>query len=79
MKFLNIGCCLNKELEKALSKFLEKERYIKFTFEKPSIDRHGIIPLTVQNADDLRKETDSERYLRQILKKILEKKFSMAN
>lgn len=60
------------QLEKLISKVLTKDRYIKLTLEKPTIDRHVIIPFTVQDADDSRKDADSERYLKRTLKKVLE-------
>lgn len=60
------------QLEKLISEVLTKDRYIKLALEKPIIDRHVIIPFTVQDADDSRKDSDSERHLKRILKKTLE-------
>ncbi len=44
------------ELEKFLTGVLEQERYIKLTLDKPVMDRHVIVPLTVQDDDPSRKE-----------------------
>ena len=60
------------ELEKLLTGVLEKGKYIKMTFDKPMIDRHVIVPLTVQDGDTARKKYDSVRVLQRILKKVLD-------
>jgi hypothetical protein len=60
------------QLEKLISETLTKDRYVKLSLEKPIIDRHVIVPFTIQDADSSRKENDSERSLRKVLKKTLE-------
>jgi hypothetical protein len=60
------------ELEKFLKVILEKEKYIKLAFDKPVIDRHVIVPLTVQDGDSLRKEYDSVHKIQRVLKRVLE-------
>lgn len=60
------------ELEKFLKGILEKENYIRIAFDKPVIDRHVIVPLTVQDGDSLRNEYDSVHKIQRILKKVLE-------
>lgn len=60
------------ELEKLLNKFLEKEKYIRLSFDKPEIDRHVIVPFTVQDSDSFRKESDSRKKLQQLIKGALE-------
>ncbi|MCB9772265.1 MAG: hypothetical protein H6754_06905 [Candidatus Omnitrophica bacterium] len=59
------------QLERVLSKSLKKEKYVKLSFEKPEISRHFIIPFSVQDADSSRKENDSVRKLRRLIKKTL--------
>ncbi len=59
------------ELEKLLSEILEKEKYIKLTFDKPEIEKQVIIPFTVQEANTARKEYDSINKLQKLIKKIL--------
>ncbi|HHT9138731.1 MAG TPA: hypothetical protein ACFYEK_15990 [Candidatus Wunengus sp. YC60] len=60
------------ELEKLISETIGKEKYIKLMLEKPDIDRHVIVPFTVQDADSSRKEYDSVHKLQRIIKKALE-------
>ncbi len=60
------------ELEKFLKGILEEEKYIKLAFDKPMIDKHVIVPLTVQDADSSRIEYDSVHKLQKLLKKTLE-------
>ncbi|MCR4338012.1 MAG: hypothetical protein NUV91_09445 [Candidatus Omnitrophica bacterium] len=59
------------ELENLLKKVLEKEKYINLIFDKPIIDKHVIVPLTVQEADSSRKEYDSVHKLQRLFKKTL--------
>ncbi len=60
------------ELEKTLSSELEKEQYLKLSFDKPEIGKYVIVPFTTQDADTSRKEKDSEYGLRKIFKKALQ-------
>ena len=60
------------ELEKQIFEIVEKEKYIKLILEKPEIDRHVIVPFTVQDADSSRKENASVCKLNRIIKKTLE-------
>lgn len=60
------------ELEKIVSEVLEKEKYIKLTFDKPEIDRYVIVPFTVQDANSSRKENDSRNKIQKIIIKTLE-------
>lgn len=60
------------ELEKLLSNVLEKEKYIKLSFDKPEIGQYVIIPFTVQEANSKRKEYDTANDLKKLLKKTLE-------
>jgi hypothetical protein len=41
-------------------------------FDRPEIDKYIIVPFTVQDEDSARKDYDSERVLKRILKKVLE-------
>ncbi len=60
------------ELEKHLSESLEKENYIKLTFDKPEIGQFVIVPFIIQDADSTRKENISSHNLQKILKTSLE-------
>lgn len=60
------------ELEKLLREILEKEKYIRLTFDRPTIDKHVIVPLTVQDEDSSRNENYSVRTFQRILKKVLD-------
>lgn len=59
------------ELEKLLAETLEKEKYIKLAFEKPVIDKHIIVPFSIQDADPSRQEKDSIYKLQRFIKKTL--------
>ena len=59
------------ELEKSLSVELAKTRYEKLLLNKPEIDRHVIIPFTVQDTLPERKGRESELLLRRVIKKAL--------
>lgn len=61
------------ELEKLLSEVLEKDKYVKLTFDKPEIDKYVIIPFTTQDSDISRREYDSTHSLQKIIKNALEK------
>lgn len=60
------------ELEKLLTETLEKEKYVKLSFDKPEMDKHVIIPFITQDADTSRKEYGSTRTLQKTIKKALE-------
>ena len=60
------------QLEKLISKIIEKQNYIRLMLEKPAIDRYVIVPFTVQDADESRKENESVRGLQKIIKKTLD-------
>lgn len=60
------------ELEKLLSEILEREKYIKLSFDKPEVDKHVIVPFTTQDADTSRKEYDSTHTLQKTIKRALE-------
>ena len=60
------------KLEELLTKSLEKEKYIKLTFDKPEIGKFVIIPFTVQDSDSRRSEYDSINNLKKLIKKNLE-------
>jgi len=60
------------ELEKLLTKILEKEKYIKLIFDKPEMGQYVIIPFTVQEASSKRKEYDTINVLKKLLKNTLE-------
>lgn len=59
------------EVEKLLSEALEKENYIKFSFEKPVMDRHVVVPFSFQDAT-LRSKDKSIALARKLIKKLLE-------
>lgn len=60
------------ELEKLLSEVLEKDKYVKLTFDKPEMDKYVIIPFTTQDSNTSRKEYDSTHSLQKIIKNALE-------
>ncbi|MFH0936933.1 MAG: hypothetical protein V1808_01415 [Candidatus Daviesbacteria bacterium] len=60
------------DLEKLLNEHLEKEKYIKLSFDKPEIGQYVIIPFNVQDADSSRKEYTSIANLQGLLKESLE-------
>ena len=60
------------ELENLLIKILEKDKYIKLTFDKPEMNQYVVVHFTVQDADTSRKEYDSTHTLQKIIKKALE-------
>ena len=59
------------ELAKTLAEAMEKQRYLKLSFEKPEIGRYIIIPFSSLDADSSRKEVDSARKLQRIIKDVL--------
>ena len=60
------------ELEKLITETMKQEKYFKLMLEKPDIDRHVIVPFTMQDADSSRAEGDSVRRFHRIVKKMLE-------
>lgn len=60
------------ELEKLLTKQLEKERYTKLSFDKPEMGQQVMVPFTIQDADSSRKENISTSDLQKLLKNALE-------
>ncbi|MDQ3098278.1 MAG: hypothetical protein M3Q44_00845 [bacterium] len=67
LKKLNIN-----ELEKLLTEILEKNKFIKLSFEKPEMGLQVIVPFTVQDADSSRKDNISISDLKKLLKDTLE-------
>jgi DNA-directed RNA polymerase subunit M/transcription elongation factor TFIIS len=60
------------ELEKLLSGKLEKENYIKFSFDKPEMGQFVIVPFSAQDANTSRKGYDSTNKLQKLIKTTLE-------
>lgn len=60
------------ELEKLLSEKLEKEKYVKFTLEKPNMGRFVTIPFSVLDANSTRNPNTSEATLKKLIKDALE-------
>lgn len=60
------------ELEKLLFETLEKEKYIKLSFDKPEIGQFVVVPFTVQDADTSRKDHISASNLQKLIKSALE-------
>jgi len=59
------------ELEKILTEALEKEKFIKLSFEKPEIGPQIIVPFTVQDSDSTRQENISTSDLKKLLNNTL--------
>jgi len=60
------------ELEKLLSERLEKEKYIKFSFDRPEMGQFVIVGFVVQDSDTTRRENISTSALQKIIKEALE-------
>ena len=60
------------EIEKLLSESLEKEKYVKFTLDKPDMGRFVTIPFSVLDANSTRNPNVSESTLKKLFKDILE-------
>ena len=60
------------EIEKLLTDVLEKEQYIKFSSDKPEIDRYVIVPFSLQDSDGSRSRKDNLRDLEKLITKALE-------
>ena len=60
------------EIEKLLTEKLEKEKYVKFTLDKPDMGRFVTIPFNVLDANSTRNPNISEATLKKLLKDTLE-------
>lgn len=60
------------ELDKLLSKPLEKEGFIKLSFGTPDMGQHVIVPFNVQDSNTTRKDYVSSNTLQKIIKDTLE-------
>ena len=60
------------EVEKLLGGVLEKEKYIKFSTDKPEIDRFVIVPFNLQDGDTFRNKRNNLSDLEKLIKKTLE-------
>lgn len=60
------------EVENLLNASLNCEKYIQLLFDRPEIGKYIIVPFIVQDGDSARKDYDSERVLKRIIKKALE-------
>lgn len=60
------------ELEKLLSEQLEKEKYVKFSLDKPDMGRFVTIPFSVLDANSTRNPNISENTLKKLIKDTLE-------
>ncbi|MEK7570899.1 MAG: hypothetical protein AAB553_01375 [Patescibacteria group bacterium] len=60
------------EVEKLLTEKLEKEKYVKFTLDKPDMGRFVTIPFNVLDANSTRNPNISEATLKKLLKDTLE-------
>lgn len=60
------------EIEKLLSEKLEKEKYVKFTLDKPDMGRFVTIPFNVLDANSTRNPNISASTLKKLLKDTLE-------
>ncbi len=60
------------DLEKLLNEPLEKEHYVKLSFDKPEIGKHVIISFNLQDNDTSRREDSSTSHLQELIKETLE-------
>lgn len=60
------------EIEKLLSEKLIKEKYVKFTLDKPDMGKFVTIPFTVLDANSTRRQNISEATLKTLVKDALE-------
>lgn len=60
------------DLEKLLTEAVEKEKYVKFTLEKPEMGQQVIIPFNVLDAVSTRRQNISEDTLKKLIKDTLE-------
>ncbi len=70
------GISINKigivEVEKLLNDVLNMEKYIKFSTDKPEIDRYVIVPFSLQDGDSLRNKRENLRDLEKLITKTLD-------
>jgi len=71
-KAMNINKIGVVEVEDLLIKVLEKEKYIKFSTEKPEIDRYVIVPFSFQDSDNVRSRKNNLSDLEKLIKNTLE-------
>lgn len=71
-KAMNINKIGMVEVENLLIKVLEKEKYIKFSTEKPEIDRFVIVPFSFQDSDNARSRKNNLSDLEKLIKNTLE-------
>jgi len=71
-KAMNINKIGVVEVEDLLIKVLEKEKYIKFSTEKPEIDRFVIVPFSFQDSDSMRSKKNNLSDLEKLIKNTLE-------
>jgi len=71
-KAMNINKIGVVEVEDLLRKVLEKEKYIKFSTEKPEIDRYVIVPFSFQDSDSVRSRKNNLSDLERLIKNTLE-------
>lgn len=71
-KAININKIGVVEVEDLLIKVLEKEKYIKFSTEKPEIDRYVIVPFNFQDSDNIRSRKNNLSNLEKLIKNTLE-------
>lgn len=67
-KAMNINKIGVIEVEDLLRKVLEKEKYIKFSTEKPEIDRYVIVPFSFQDSDSVRSRKNNLSDLEKLIK-----------
>lgn len=60
------------DIEKRLSKAVEKENFAKLTFDKPEINEFVIVPFTVEDTDSSRSSRDSITQLEMVIKNTLD-------
>ncbi len=61
------------DLEKLLTESLEKEKYVKLSFDKPEIGQFVFVPFTVQDSDSSRREYDSKNNLEKLITNVIAK------
>ncbi|MFA6453327.1 MAG: hypothetical protein WCV81_01175 [Microgenomates group bacterium] len=60
------------ELEKLLNEVLEKEHFVKLSFDKPEIGQYVIVPFSIQDSDSSRSENISVSTIQKLIKDRLE-------
>lgn len=71
-KSVNINKVGIVEVENILKEILEKEKYIKFSTDKPEIDRYVFLPFSFQDSDSLRSRKNNLSDLEKLIKNKLE-------